>query len=102
MPMWQAREYAASIQQQGDVIFAEPDGWSYPLAAVTPNDPDYAGFQWHLQNPADGNAGSANLPLAWGETQGSSNIVVSVVDTGVLDHTELSSRLVGGAAAASG
>lgn len=73
------------------------------MAAVTPNDAFYAGSQWHLQDPVvSGYAGAANLPLAWGETQGSSNIVVAVIDTGVLNHSDLSSRFVGGSASASG
>lgn len=103
MTEWQAEEFAENLENQGNVTFAEPDRRVYPMAAVTPNDAFYAGSQWHLQDPVvSGYAGAANLPLAWGETQGSSNIVVAVIDTGVLNHSDLSSRFVGGSASASG
>jgi serine protease len=103
MTEWQAEEFAENLENQGNVIFAEPDRRVYPMAAVTPNDTFYAGSQWHLQDSVvSGYAGAANLPLAWGETQGSSSIVVAVIDTGVLNHNDLSSRLIGGNASASG
>ena len=96
----QAEAYAAQIGAEPGVEYVERDGWA--CAARTPNDTFYSGSQGHLKTPADGGAGAANLPSAWDITTGSSNIVVSVIDTGALDHADLQSRYVGGSAAASG
>ena len=96
----QAEAYAEQVGRQGGVEFAEVDPRAWP--ALTPNDTNYNSLQGHLQSPTDGGAGAANLPQAWDITTGSSDIVVSVVDTGALDHSDLQSRYVGGSAAASG
>ena len=101
MTSWQAQEFAATLSAQGNVTFAEADRRVYPMAAVTPNDPDYAS-QWHLQDPTQGNPGAANLPLAWGEMQNASSITVAVVDTGILNHADLNDNLVSGNTTGSG
>ncbi len=57
-------------------------------ATAIPNDSFY-NRQWHYEN--------INLPTAWDTTTGSSNVIVAVVDTGVLtQHPDLSSQLVPG------
>lgn len=57
-------------------------------ATAIPNDSFY-NRQWHYEN--------INLPSAWDTTTGSSNVIVAVVDTGVLtQHPDLSSQLVPG------
>lgn len=91
--------YARNLSQSDQVIYAEPDAWRRPL--LTPNDALYASSQWHLQS-ASSNPGAANLPSAWDLTIGNNSIVVAIVDTGALNHTDLDSRFVGGSAAASG
>jgi len=63
----------AELQADPNVHYAQPNYWLRPL--LTPNDPGYA-LQWHY--PA------INLPQAWDITTGSSNVVVAVVDTGIL------------------
>lgn len=54
----------------------------------TPNDSFYR-YQW--------NYNIMNLPGAWDITRGSSNVVVAVIDTGVLpNHPDLQGKLIGG------
>ena len=61
-----------------DVLHASANYWHYPSSI--PNDPAYA-FQWHY--PA------INMPQAWDLTKGSVDVVVAVIDTGVVAHPEL-------------
>ena len=57
-------------------------------ATATPNDPYYH-YQW--------NYASINLPLAWDITTGSSNVIVAVIDTGILpQHPDIQGQLVSG------
>lgn len=71
---------------------AEPDVMRSSTAV--PNDPRFS-EQWYLQTPGS-SAQGIDLPSAWDISLGSSNIVVAVIDTGRLDHPELSGRLVDG------
>ena len=59
---------------------------------VVPNDTRYAADQWNLQTTS----GGANLPLAWDVTKGTSNVVVGVIDSGILPHIDLGGRTVSG------
>lgn len=95
----EGRVLAARLMLLADVEYAEPDVVVRPMAI--PNDPLY-GLQWHLGDPAIGDFGAANLPGAWDVTTGSTEVVVGVVDTGVLNHADLRANLIGGSAAASG
>jgi len=96
----EAAALAAKVSQQADVAYAEPDYWMFP--AAVPTEPNYD-LQWHYKDPvASGKAGAANLPGAWDITTGSSNVVVAVIDTGVLNHADLQGNLIGGSAATSG
>ena len=67
--------------------FAEPD--YIATANLIPNDPYYAGSQWHL--PA------ISAPAAWDSVTGNSNLTLAIVDTGVqFDHPDLAGRLLPG------
>lgn len=59
--------------------------------AATPNDPRY-NEQWDLFEAA----GGLNLPEAWDITAGSEEVVVAVVDTGVLPHADLRGQILPG------
>jgi subtilisin family serine protease len=99
----EARKMAARIETDPSVEYAEPDYKMFP--AATPSDPGFSpGInygtttnpvllnQWYLSNPLSG----ANAPAAWDITTGSSATVIAVVDTGVLQHSDLAGRLATG------
>jgi serine protease len=57
-------------------------------AFQTPNDEFFAS-QWHYEQ--------IKLDLAWGVTQGSANVTVAIIDTGmILSHPDFAGRLVAG------
>jgi serine protease len=75
-----------TLRQRDDVEFAEPNYIRH--ASREPND-QYYYLQWHYRN--------INLPLAWDVTTGSSEVIVAVIDTGVLlSHPDLDGQLVPG------
>ncbi|WP_455207991.1 PKD domain-containing protein [Kaarinaea lacus] len=75
-----------TLAKRADVTEAGLNYRYYPTAV--PNDTNY-NLQWHY--PA------INLPQAWDITTGSSNVIVAVIDTGVLlNHPDLQGQLVAG------
>lgn len=92
MPQPAVEQIAKRIATRGDVLWAEADA-RYQTTLV-PNDPAFA-EHWNLH---DGKTvpGGASLPAAWDITTGSPNLVVAVVDTGILPHNELKGRLLDG------
>ncbi|OUS25308.1 hypothetical protein A9Q99_22215 [Gammaproteobacteria bacterium 45_16_T64] len=80
---------ATALAQDSNVLYAEPD---YIMQIKrTPNDSQYP-QQWHYFEAN----GGMNLPAAWDITTGSGDIVVAVIDTGVLPHADLVSNLLPG------
>lgn len=74
------------LRAQPEVVAADPNYVLQPLLA--PNDPLYA-TQWHFAQ--------INLPQAWDTTTGSDQVIVGVIDTGVLlNHPDLQGKLVEG------
>ncbi|MBI5621697.1 S8 family serine peptidase [Candidatus Falkowbacteria bacterium] len=56
-----------------------------PAFALKPNDPDYF-LQWYIE--------TMRLPQAWDYTQGSEDVIVAVLDTGLdLDHPDLAANV---------
>ena len=99
VPNAEARRIAAQIAADPNVEYAEPDYKMFP--ALTPSDPgfspgiDFTGGkinQWYLADPI----GGINASAAWDLTQGSSTTTIAVVDTGILNHSDLAGRLVQG------
>lgn len=77
----------AALSKNPNFEFAEPD--YIATANLVPNDPLYAGSQWHL--PA------ISAPAAWDFVTGNSNLTVAIVDTGVqLNHPDLAGRVLQG------
>jgi subtilisin family serine protease len=73
----------------------EPDFLMH-VASTIPNDPGFVN-QYGLNNTGQygGTAGAdIQAPAAWDVTQGSSNVIVAVIDTGVqLDHPDLAANI---------
>jgi serine protease len=98
----EARAIAAQIQTDADVEYAEPDYKMRPTRM--PNDPGFSPgivydsasntivHQWYLSDLLSG----VNAPAAWDLATGSASTIVAVVDTGVLNHIDLTGRLVTG------
>ncbi len=74
------------LRARADVVLAEPNYVVKPLAV--PTDPLY-NMQWHYP--------ILNLPAAWDLTTGSANVIVGVIDTGVLlNHPDIQGQTVAG------
>lgn len=73
------------LKEDPDVIMAEPN-YTVKASSTTPND-TYFGQQW--------GAAKINLPQAWDLTQGSSGMIIAVIDTGVeYSHEDLSGKVI--------
>ncbi|THI85111.1 MAG: hypothetical protein CAF41_012810 [Nitrospira sp. CG24A] len=90
----EARVIAARLMHNDPSLeYAEPD--RLLQLSTTPTDPLYSN-QWNYFTPnGTTNKGGANLPLAWDVTKGSASIVVAVIDTGYLSHSDLGPILPG-------
>lgn len=77
-----------ALQNDANVEYAEVDKKMYPLAV--PNDSRY-NEQWHYYEAT----GGLNLPTAWDTAQGS-GVVVAVIDTGYLPHSDLADNILPG------
>ena len=81
------------------IEYAEPDfkGEGAGKTSLIPNDPNFQN-QWGLKNIGSFSNSIAGADIdmenAWGITQGSSNVIVAVLDSGAkLDHPEFSGRI---------
>jgi subtilisin family serine protease len=96
IPLDQAEEVAAALQDQRGVIWAEPDVRVHLTSTpAIPNDP----FFPQLTGMWDGGGArdfSIKAPLAWNKQVGQPNVVVAVLDTGITRHPDLDSNLVSG------
>jgi serine protease len=71
------------LRRRADVMYADPNYKVY--ATATPDDPEYT-LQWHYP--------LINLPQAWDVSKGSNDVIVAVIDTGVLlNHPDIQNRL---------
>ena len=87
MPEQAEARVIAALSKNPNFEFAEPD---YIASIVlTPNDPYYAAYQWHLPK--------VSAPTAWDTTPGSASVTVAVVDSGVqATHPDLAGRVLAG------
>lgn len=83
---WQTLMAIKTMRQDPAVLYAEPNYRMHTLA--TPNDAAYP-TQWHYP--------LINLPAAWDMTTGRPEVIVAVVDTGILaNHPDLAGQIVPG------
>ncbi len=93
---------AERLAADPDVAWAVPDRRMRRLAQ--PNDTLFvaggaqgpASGQWYLRTPTAAEPASIDAVRAWDTTQGSSNVIVAVLDTGVRPHPDLDGKLVPG------
>ena len=88
LPLGEIQRIAATLAKDPDVLDIVPDRLFFPQA--TPTDPQYVN-QWNLSQ-----ASGINMPAAWDISTGSSSMVIAVLDTGYLNHADLSGRWIGG------
>lgn len=82
------RAFVASFKASPEVEFTELDQIVAP-SDVIPNDPWYAGGQWHLPK--------ISAPASWSATTGNGNVIVAILDTGVdVSHEDLAANVVPG------
>lgn len=80
--------FVNAFRARPEVNFAELDR-IVPPADLTPNDPWYANWEWHLKKISG--------PTAWSTTTGSAGTIVAIIDTGVdSSHPDLSGNLIAG------
>ncbi len=100
LPLAEVAEITARLSREPGVLYAEPDAIRQidvspaEVLDVLPNDTRYD-EQWHYGYSA-GTAEGINLPPAWQITSGISSTVVAVIDTGILNHSDLAGRTVPG------
>lgn len=80
---------ARKLHADPRVLYAEPDRWMRPL--LVPNDGLFF-QQWHYYE----DTGGIRAPEAWEITTGDGEVVVAVIDTGILPHADLADRIIPG------
>ena len=98
LPRWmavtEAESVADKLNAEPTVEYAEPDLIMWPMAIPADK---YYGQQWHYQesDPAtDDEPGAVNLPEAWDITTGDTDLVIAVIDTGLLPHSDIDSNIL--------
>jgi serine protease len=92
LPASDVARLAAGMMKRADVQYAEPDLILQPTAI--PSDPAFSKL-WGLREPS-AVAGGINAVDAWDVSTGDANLVVAVVDTGVLLHNDFGGRVLPG------
>ncbi|MFO1399059.1 MAG: S8 family peptidase [Burkholderiales bacterium] len=82
-------EFAATLQGDADVQYADPVRRAFTFAA--PNDPFWSS-QWSL----NGGAAGINVETAWQLQPSAHGLTVAVIDTGILPHPDLDGRVLPG------
>jgi serine protease len=93
-----AQGIAKSLESTPGIRYAVPDRKMRALAAYYhPNDVYYQqGYLWNLDDPVYGSYYGIDAAHAWAITVGSSAIVAAIVDTGIIAHPDLTTRVIGG------
>ena len=80
------------LRAMPEIEYVEADRIQHHMKV--PNDTQYVN-QWHYKASSD-EIGAVNLPGAWDITTGSTNVVVAIVDTGILPHEDFAGRTLPG------
>ncbi|HEY6451720.1 MAG TPA: S8 family serine peptidase [Steroidobacteraceae bacterium] len=99
----------AQLRSDPGVEYAEPDGWRFIEQATLSSPPDDPHFtagsdangswlgQWYLQPSSSATPSAIGATTVWQTTTGSSNVVVAVIDTGIVTaHPDLQGKLLPG------
>ena len=84
LPLDEMNRIAAQLARDPDVLDVIPDRLYFPQA--TPTDPQYAN-QWYLSA-----TNGINIPSAWDISTGNPNLVIAILDTGMLPYNDLAGR----------
>jgi serine protease len=79
---------AEELRKDPSVLYVEPNAMMQPL--LTPNDTSYS-QQWNYFE----STGGINAPLAWDRATGN-GVVVAVLDTGIVPHSDLDANVLPG------
>lgn len=96
LPRAQAERLLQRLRASAGVLDIEIDEYEFPY--LEPNDTlynDARDSQWHLKAPNATRPGAANLPGAWDIARGE-GVVVAVIDTGIVGHSDLDTNVVKG------
>ena len=103
MSVAEVEKLASNLSELPSVAYAEPDNIhkivtnpneKILVPNVTPNDSRWNDM-WHLHYTANSSEG-INVAQAWDIAIGLSTTVVAVIDTGILNHSDLAGRTVSG------
>lgn len=84
--------YLKQLTADGDIEYAQLNRRVFPQRV--PDDALYADDQWNLK-AISSSPGAANIESAWDLTTGTANIVVAVIDTGILPfHPDIEGKIV--------
>jgi serine protease len=84
-----ANALIARLSRDPNVAYVTLDKRMKPM--FTPNDTHYAGYQWHYFDATSG----IGAPAAWDIATGT-GVVVAVLDTGILAHSDLDANVIAG------
>ncbi len=93
LSLTEANALSQALLDDINIEYAEPDRLLH--AQLEPNDWAYVNYQWHYYDK-NKELAAANLPGAWDITTGHENIVIAVLDSGILPHMDLAGRTLPG------
>ena len=83
---WDTFALTKQLRNERSILLAEPN---YRVKSSAKTNDTYINYLWHYD--------AINIPAAWDTTSGSPDVIVAVIDTGVIkDHPDLAGQLVDG------